>query len=337
MPEMTVYVDVLVTVNLFVNYVLLLCSSLILKNRISNLRLLAGAMIGSVYGLVIFLPKIPSYIELLLRIIVCVAIVFAAFGYRNIRRFLRSLFVFLAVTFAFGGIMLVLWVTVAPIGMIYNNGTVYFDIDLSVLAISTIVCFILVSLISKIISRRAPSNSVFTLTAYNSGRKISGVALCDTGNSLIERFSGYPVIIGEYDTLATILPNSVINYYEKSNECCSNDGLRFVVCKTVSDVGILPAFHPDAIEISSLTGKFKTQEVYIAVTKNCIGAGEFDFIISPNLFDGVKYDENIRNSKKDTEHFEEGEYNSLCEWIGNASASAHKARRTGSDGGNCKR
>ena len=61
---MTVYADVLIVVNLFVNYALLLCSSMIVKNRISNLRLLLGALIGSLYGLVIFLPEIPRYFEL---------------------------------------------------------------------------------------------------------------------------------------------------------------------------------------------------------------------------------------------------------------------------------
>lgn len=89
---MTVYADVLVMVNLFVNYALLLCSSLILKNRISNLRLLAGAAIGSAYGLVIFLPEIPIYFELPVRIAVSAAIVLTSFGFRNIRRFLRCFF-----------------------------------------------------------------------------------------------------------------------------------------------------------------------------------------------------------------------------------------------------
>ena len=78
---MTVYADVLVMVNLFVNYALLLCSSLILKNRISNLRLLAGAAIGSAYGLVIFLPEIPIYFELPMRIAVSAAIVLTSFGF----------------------------------------------------------------------------------------------------------------------------------------------------------------------------------------------------------------------------------------------------------------
>ena len=259
---MTVYADVLIVVNLFVNYALLLCSSMIVKNRISNLRLLLGALIGSLYGLVIFLPEIPRYFELPMRIAVSALIAFAAFGYRNLRRFLRCFFTFLAVTFAFGGIMLVLWVTVAPVGMIYSNGTVYFDIDLSVLAVSTVVCFTLVSLISRLTARRAPSNSVYNLTVENGGKVISGVALCDTGNSLVESFSGYPVVIGEYDTLIGILPQSVVDYYENPASHSGAENFRLIVCNTVSDVGVLPSFRPERVEFSSLNGRISTYCIY---------------------------------------------------------------------------
>lgn len=334
---MTVYADVLVVVNLFVNYALLLCSSLILKNRISNLRLLAGAAIGSVYGLVIFLPEIPIYIELPMRIAVSAAIVLASFGYRNMRRFLRCFFTFFAVTFAFGGIMLVIWVTVAPVGMIYNNGTVYFDIDLSVLAISTVACFAIVSLISRLIARKAPINSVYTLNVTNGERMISGVALCDTGNSLVESFSGYPVVVGEYDTLLGVMPQSVIDYYENPSGCSDASNLRLIVCRTVSDVGVLPSFRPKSAEVVSINGRIKTDEVYIAVTKNRLGGGEFDFIFNPKLFDGVNDHEDNRKNKKAPASAETGKHSALCKRPRNASAAAVKAGRAGRNGGNIKR
>lgn len=334
---MTVYADVLIVVNLFVNYALLLCSSLILKNKLSNLRLLAGAFIGSVYGLIIFLPKLPVYIELPMRIVSSVLIVLAAFGYKNIRRFLRCFFIFLAVTVAFGGIMLVLWVTVAPVGMIYNNGTVYFNINLSVLAVSTVVCFALVSLISRLIARKAPINSMFGVSVMNSNRKISGVALCDTGNSLVERFSGFPVIVGEYDTLIGILPRSIVDYYEKPADFGNADeNIRLIVCRTVSDVGVLPSFRPQEVEIKSFNKDFKTNEVYIAVTKNRIGAGEFDFILNPKLFDGVNCNEANRKNKKSPAPTETGEHNSLRKRTGDASASSFKAGGAGGNGRNSK-
>lgn len=333
---MTVYADVLVVVNLFVNYALLLCSSLILKNRISNLRLLAGAAIGSIYGLVIFLPEIPIYIELPMRIAVSAAIVLASFGYRNIRRFLRCFFTFFAVTFAFGGIMLVIWVTVAPVGMIYNNGTVYFDISLSVLAISTVACFAIVSLISRLIARKAPINSVYTLNVTNGERMISGVALCDTGNSLVESFSGYPVVVGEYDTLLGVMPQSVIDYYENPSGCSDASNLRLIVCRTVSDIGVLPSFRPKSAEVVSINGRIKTDEVYIAVTKNRLGGGEFDFIFNPKLFDGVNDHEDNRKNKKAPASAETGKRSTLCKRPRNASAAAVKAGGTGRDGGNTK-
>jgi stage II sporulation protein GA (sporulation sigma-E factor processing peptidase) len=328
---MTVYADVLIVVNLFVNYALLLCTSLILKNRVSNLRLLIGALIGSLYGLVIFLPKISIYIELPMRIAVSMLIVLASFGYKNMRRFLRCFFTLFAVTFAFGGIMLVLWVTVAPVGMIYNNGTVYFDIDLSVLAISTVVCFALVSLISRLTARKAPTNSIYNITVTNNDKKISGVALCDTGNSLVESFSGFPVVIGEYESLISILPQSIVHYYENPSASDDAENFRLIVCKTVSDVGLLPSFRPKKMEISSLNKKITTDEVYIAVTKNRIGAGEFDFIINPKIFDGVNSYENNRENKKAPAEIKAGKSDSLYQRSGNTSSAAVKAGRTGGD------
>ena len=333
---MTVYADVLVVVNLFVNYALLLCSSLILKNRISNLRLLAGAAIGSVYGLIIFLPEIPIFLELPMRIAASALIVLASFGYRNVRRFLRCFFTFLAVTVAFGGIMLVLWVTVAPVGMIYNNGTVYFDIDLSVLAISTVVCFAVVSLVTKLTARKAPSNSVYTLTVMNGEKSITGTALCDTGNSLVESFSGYPVIVGEYDTLIRLLPQGVIDYYENPSACSGAAELRLIVCKTISDVGVLPSFRPKSVEIGSLDRKIKTDEVYIAVTRNRLGGGEFDFIFNPKLFDEENEHEINRKNKKAPASAEAGKHGALCKRPRNASAAALEAGGAGSHGGNRK-
>ena len=326
---MVIYVDVLTVINLFVNYALLLCSAVILKRKISNLRLLLGSLVGSAYGLVIFLPSLPLPAEILLRTVACIVIVLASFGFGNLRRFFRCFFVFLAVSFSFGGIMLALWLTVAPGGMMYNNGTVYFDIGLSTLTVSTIICFTVVSLISKFIARRAPVNSVYNLVLHSGGKSLSGVALCDTGNSLCESFSGYPVVIGEYDTLVAVLPQSIINYYEKSTVSDDNDNLRIIMCKTVAEVSVLPAFRPDSIEVSSIGKRIVTDEVYVAVAKNRIGGGEFDFILNPRIFDGEnKYEDNRKNKKTPAE-VQTGIDNTLCKRAGNSARSAVKARGAG--------
>lgn len=284
---MTVYADVLIVVNLFVNYALLLCSSMIMKRHVTSLRLFLGAAVGAFYGLVIFLPQLPDAVEILLRIIFSALIVFASFGYRNIRFFLRCFCTFFAVSFAFGGIMLVLWVTVAPIGMVYNNGAVYFDINLTVLAVSTVVSFAVVSLIANFTQRRAPKESVAVVTVTNKGRTATLKALVDTGNSLTESFSGFPVILGEIGSLDKVIPDAVREFVN-GDDVSSSPEIRLVVHKTISGTGIMPVFRPDYIEVKTISKRIKTNEVYIGVTSKTLASGEYEMILNPTLFDEEK-------------------------------------------------
>ena len=284
---LTVYADVLLVINLFVNYALLLCSSMIMKRNHSSARMLLGSAIGAVYALVIFIPEMPKVIELIMRLAVTALIVFAAFGFTNLRCFLRCFFTFLATSLAFGGIMLVLWVTVAPVGMIYNNGAVYFDIDLVILAVSTVVSFAVVSLISYFTARRAPRNCVAAVTVGYKGQSVSARALIDTGNSLSEGFSGYPVALGEFDVLSKILPACVCDYLD-GKEITPSSEFRVVMHKTVSGTGLLPVFRPDYIEIRTLSGVVRTDKVYIAATKNNLAGGEYEFLLNPELLSGEK-------------------------------------------------
>lgn len=284
---MVVYADVLLIVNLFVNYALLLCSSMIMKKHTQRLRILLGAAIGAFYGFVVFLPELPSLAEFALRIASTVLIVLGAFGYKNFSSFLRSFFTFFAVSFAFGGIMLVLWVTVAPIGMIYNNGAVYFDIDLAVLAVSTVVSFAVVSLIAHFTARRAPKDSVALVKIVYKGKETKLTALIDTGNSLIETFSGFPVVLGEAESLGKIIPDAVRDFLN-GEDVSSSSEMRLVVHKTVSGTGVLPVFRPDYIEVKSVSHSIKTSEVYVAVTKNNLARGEYEMILNPALFEEEK-------------------------------------------------
>lgn len=281
---MTVYADVLLVINLFVNFALLSCAGGIMKIPTSGLRMFLGAAVGSVYGLVIFLPEIPVPAEILARAAASALIVFCAFGYVGARRFARCLFTFLAVSFSFGGIMLVLWLTFSPANMLYSNGVVYFDISLGVLAVSTVICYAAVSLASKLISRRAPKESIAFVTVHASGKAVKTNALIDTGNSLKESFSNFPVCVGEAAVLKTVMPAAV--------DACLKGGIpeagaevRMVIHSTVSGTGIMPAFRPDYIEVKTAGRTVRTDRIYIAVTDKSIAGGEYGMILNPEIFE----------------------------------------------------
>ncbi|MBQ7549596.1 MAG: sigma-E processing peptidase SpoIIGA [Clostridia bacterium] len=285
---MTVYVDVLLCVNLFVNYALISCSSMILKVRSGRVRMLLGSLSGSVCSLVIFLPELPFAAGLAIKIGAALLIVFCAFGYRSRSFFLRAFFTFFAVSFVFGGIMLALWLTVAPAGMAYNNGAVYFDVDIKLLVVSTIVCYAVVSLISHFAARRAPKNAVCRLTVEFGGGRADGAALYDTGNSLTEPFSGYPVIVAEYSAVEKIMPGSVRDYFASPESITDPAGVRLIMHRTVSGTGVMPAFRPERVHITSASGTLVTDKAYIAVTRNNIAKGEYEFIINPAVAELAK-------------------------------------------------
>lgn len=80
---MTVYADVLVVVNYIVNLLLLLASAKLLGVVICRWRLCAGALVGALGSLVIFLPYVGMWFQILYKILLALAMAAAAFGVRR--------------------------------------------------------------------------------------------------------------------------------------------------------------------------------------------------------------------------------------------------------------
>ena len=86
--EITVYADVLLAVNFLIDYLLLLFCARLSGRRIIRKRLLAGALVGALTSLVIFLPPLSFWPMTLLK----AGIEQAAAGGQQFRAELESLF-----------------------------------------------------------------------------------------------------------------------------------------------------------------------------------------------------------------------------------------------------
>ena len=94
--KQTIYVDVLLAVNLFINYFLLLATAKFLAVRRLRLRMLAAAALGSAYSLTLLLPEIPVALSLLMKLFMAASLVFLAFPNEGVKRFLKALACFYA-------------------------------------------------------------------------------------------------------------------------------------------------------------------------------------------------------------------------------------------------
>ena len=130
---MIVYADILIILNLAVDYFLLRAAACLQHLNPPLWRMLLSSLAGGSSSLYIFLPPRGVILDILFRTAVCAAMTFICFGFGKIKRFLRTCGVFLLVTFGYGGAMTALWYLLKPSGLTVINSVVYFNISTAVL------------------------------------------------------------------------------------------------------------------------------------------------------------------------------------------------------------
>ena len=100
---MVVYVDILIVINAAVNYAVLLTADKLLKRGIRLLRLLAGASLGAIFSLIVFLRIDNVILLLLIRVASSAVITLAAFGYKSHAEYLKAALMTIAVSMLYSG------------------------------------------------------------------------------------------------------------------------------------------------------------------------------------------------------------------------------------------
>ena len=270
--KQTVYADVLMALNFFINFFLLLSAGRIMRLPVSRTRVCLGAAFGAICSLALFLPPMPFAAGSAMKLVISSAMVLISFRLRSVRAFLRCLLVTCAVTFGFGGAMLALWLTVAPRGMYYRNGTVYFNLSPGFVIAVTVACYSIITLSGKIVRRLELRGGECGAVIRCGGAARSLRLLCDSGNLLTEPFSGLPVIVVRKNALGRTLPQGFPTG-------CSH--LRIIPYSAVGGEGLLCAFRPESVEVR-LGRRRQAVECYIAVSDN-LEDSEYDGIINPRI------------------------------------------------------
>lgn len=265
---MTVYVDILIILNTLINYFILLAVGKIARIHNARWRILLGASVGGVSSLLLFLEDL-GIIMTLLKFATAVLMVIVTFGVKPVKRFLKCLFLLFAITFLFGGLMFAVYMLFDKDILIYSNGIVYFDIDLTFLVVCTVVSYIVITLISKITDKKAPKVKEYYVTVENAGKVLSCTALMDTGNNLREPFSDYPVIMTDSDLFQKLF---------------TEDKIRLIPVSTVNGEALIKAFKPEKITI----GKNEIDRVYIG--ESLTPLDEYKMILNINLEGEISHD-----------------------------------------------
>lgn len=210
MESPTIYLDVLILLNLFVTYFLLLSVQKMLRLGSSPKRIWAASCLGGICSMTILLPEMPAWLLQGEKVGISLLLTGLAFGIRPWQRLVKTTLCFYGVNFVFAGVMFAIWYTLSPTGMVLRNGSVYFQISAVVLAVSTIFSYLLLQLVSCFRGKAVPKEQRVQLKIKFRGNEVLLPGLVDTGNRLCDILTGLPVVICELDALSPLFPKEIL-------------------------------------------------------------------------------------------------------------------------------
>lgn len=252
----TIYLDVLLVFNLYVNYILLCMTARLTHSRLRTGRCLAASALGSLSTLIMFLPEMPVILSVLCKLLTAVLLCMAAFGWHDrMRLFFCSICLF-GSSFALAGILLALSI-MCSVRVVHVNSCWYLDVSLLHLVLFTIAAYILLHTVQYLRDRTHAADGGYRVSIRYRCCTVQLQGLADTGNSLVDFFTGKPVIICDRTPFADIAP---------APDRLPPKGFRLLPCETVSGKGMIPVFQPDEVVIyAERTGRYRKVDVLIGI------------------------------------------------------------------------
>ena len=286
---MPIYIDVLVVLNIFINYFILLCASKLSAVPANGKRLVFACIIGGLFSVIIILPPVGTALNILIKASVSLAVTAAAFSFHTFRQFLRCFASFLTVNFAFAGIMTALWFTLKPEKMALNNGTVYFDIGIPFFVFASVACYGIVSLIVFLTKRHSPDNKIYTISVSIENKTAVMKALLDTGNSLCDSFTSKPVTTVEFSSIKWILPK---DFLTENADLFWLARSGVIPINTVSGNTLLKTVRADRMVITDRKTRVEIDKPIIAISESPLSDGEYTALLNAEILEWGEKNEN---------------------------------------------
>ena len=280
---MYIYVDILIITNIYANYFMLKATSKLTHSPLSNKRCILSAVIGSIFSLIILLPALNTLSLLILRIVAAILMVFIAFREKDSTELYKTGLVFFFVCCLFAGTEYAFSLIDMGKNLLWHNSVLYVNISLLTLAVSTITAYCILCILRRFLDGGNRFDDNYTLIIIHGKKQTTIKAACDSGNNLIDSFSGKPVIVCGKSSIAPLFEKNVLQFAVSAGDSFETTplkGWRVIPFSTVNSNGLMPSFLPTGLYLkNNESGKIKYIEAYIGIAEKDIEYAVF----SPKL------------------------------------------------------
>lgn len=261
---MKIYVDLIILLNFFLDFLLLLCTSLILKRNTKLIRLLLGALLGGVSILSLFI-NFDSLGLFLLKVFISVFMVLISFGFKDLKYFFNNLVYLYLSSIILGGFLYFVnnELSYKNTGLIFfHNG---FSINfIIIITLSPVIILIYVKNQRKQKEELSKYYEVDITFLNGVTKHLTG--FLDTGNNLFDPYEKRPIIVINKDALNGYNPRCIL-----------------VPCVTVKDNTLLKCFKIKKIIIN---GKKIEDECLVGISDNKFGMDGVELLLHKKIIKG---------------------------------------------------
>ncbi|HHU90915.1 MAG TPA: sigma-E processing peptidase SpoIIGA [Clostridiaceae bacterium] len=297
---MVIYADILFFENLLANCLILKLTSAISGIALKTIRMIFASSLGALYAVItVAIPDTAFLSALLTRIIVSTLMTLVAFKIKTIPEFMRrwgmmliSAFLLAGCTYALSSFM--------DGGAVSGAGFMYISPRgiLKAFLFSSGLCIVLVRPIGRILSGKAfKEGSIIPVYLRVGDKSVRFYALIDTGNSLIDPITGYPVMVVEADSVKAILPAEIYESVVSNNMELYTDNekspwskrIHLIPFKSIGkENGMLTGFRPDNIRIGQEGSLKEINDVIVGICGMKLSGNEkYSALVGPAMLSKI--------------------------------------------------
>ena len=254
---MKVYLDYIFFINFLFDFILLIGVSLVLKRKLSKLRLIISSIFGGISFFLVFL-SISSFIFFIIKILFGLLMVIICFSYKDLKYTLNNLFFLMVLSILLGGFLYFFYIEAgySHIGMIFfpNNKRI------NILVLLLLSIFIIGIYYLNIKKQKFSNSTTYKCILKYRGKEYNLIGYLDTGNTLT--YYKKPVVILNKDII-------------------KDDFNLFIPFNTIDKNGILRGFKAN-IQIEQL-GTFKN--IIVGISNDKFHLEGADIILNSKLWE----------------------------------------------------
>ncbi|MRH42173.1 sigma-E processing peptidase SpoIIGA [Aquibacillus halophilus] len=298
---MTIYLDAIWLLNFLLDWMILLLTQSLVRDNTKSLRIISGAFVASVLvPITLFFPD-SFFSSTVGKGLYSLLIIMTAFGFKNIRQFIKKLLSFYFISFALGGGLIALHFMLGKQISASNNGILTFQSgygdQISWLFVGIgfpIIWWFTKSQMDKQALQNFRNDQLYNVTIQLKGKSFTTIGYVDSGNQLVDPFSKKPVVICDQSFLShwftaydlQLLESAQVNLDFEQIPSEWEDVIHLVPYQGVGgNRTFMIVLKPDKILVNYEDKEISTKNVLIGIQFGDLASdGSYHCLLHPKLF-----------------------------------------------------